>query len=908
MKAKLIRLYLLSALLLGLRAFGQVEFMLNGGFESGDFTNWNLTGDDTWTIVDTGHNSGIAPRTGSYEAALGTAGSLGYLSQTVATTPGTSYLLSFWLNHSGGDPNDVFIVSWNGTTLLDETNPPAPAWTSYQFVVTATGTSTVLQFGYEAGDTDYLGLDDVSLQSQTNIAPAVTIQPVNLTVNAGQGATFSVVATGSAPIKYQWQFGGMAIAGANGSSYTIGSTVPTNAGNYSCVVSNNAGATNSVMAALTVITTPVITLQPADVTVLAGQPAAFSVTATGPQPLYYQWQFGIDGTNIVAATNATLTLNNVQPTNGGAYAVTVSNAYGAIVSSNALLTVLVLPPFITTQPTNQAVYAGDAARFTVTAGGTSPLNYQWSFNDTNLVGATNATLVLTNVQTNQAGDYFVLVTNLYGSTNSVAVTLTVNPLLPSTGLLPFPLSANQRGTVACLDNPSVNYDIYLPPAYSPNKPALPIMFAFSPSGGSQVTDFQAACSNLNIIVLGINQYTNTPWNATLRGFFAVSRDVRQRVLFDPTAVFTGGLSGGAMISYVFSRFWGQQVSGVLAEVGWLGRYNTSSTSVAYFSTDRVQTNLLVARTTGTSDSNTLFYNPYDSNYLASCGAVVHDWFFPGGHQPAPDSIKIACFQWLLNNRTPSGVNDESNSLAQAADWRARMASGQNEAVLRECVGTLMSKPRSWFSLEAQLVLDDLMTNYDSFRSLNVSNLYQVSSSYVTNFWTTTNGHVFDPVNYVPLDFSGGVNYWSQSDFASDLFYYYTRAAAANQDWQRYDCALKALNGIPGTTGDRAGDIYYVLTKFSYPAPLLHTSDSQTANLLNFWISEDAPGLAYSLQSRTNLVNDVWQGLPAPAVDTNTIWSATSIFNLESANGFYRVEATPTPASSPPWPTDGGLGP
>jgi len=194
MKAKLIRLYILSALLLGLPAVGQVESMLNSGFETGDFTGWTFSGDNYWTVVDNGFNSGIAPHSGSNEAALGTASSLGYLSQTVTTTPGTSYLLSFWLNHSGGDPNDVFIVSWNGTTLLDETNPPAPVWTSYQFVVTATGTSTVLQFGYEASGIDYLDIDDVSLQSQTNIVPTITTQPTNVTATAGQSATFSVAA------------------------------------------------------------------------------------------------------------------------------------------------------------------------------------------------------------------------------------------------------------------------------------------------------------------------------------------------------------------------------------------------------------------------------------------------------------------------------------------------------------------------------------------------------------------------------------------------------------------------------------------------------------------------------------------------------------------------------------------
>lgn len=141
----------------------------------------------------------------------------------MATTPGTTYVLSCWFNNSYGDPGQ-FSVSWDGSVLLNETDPVANGWVNYQFTVTATQASTVVQFGFFDNAANYFGLDDVSLQSQTNIAPTITIQPTNVTVFTGQPATFSAAATGSAPINYQWQFGGMAIAGANSSSYTIGST------------------------------------------------------------------------------------------------------------------------------------------------------------------------------------------------------------------------------------------------------------------------------------------------------------------------------------------------------------------------------------------------------------------------------------------------------------------------------------------------------------------------------------------------------------------------------------------------------------------------------------------------------------------------------------------------------------
>ena len=88
------------------------------------------------------------------------------------------------------------------------------------------------------------------------------------------------------------------------------------------------------------------------------------------------------------------------------------------------------PPAITTQPTNQTVVVGGTATFSVTASGTLPLSYQWNFDGTNISGATNTSLVLTNVQLSQAGTYAVLVTNHYGSTNSASALLTVNSLQP----------------------------------------------------------------------------------------------------------------------------------------------------------------------------------------------------------------------------------------------------------------------------------------------------------------------------------------------------------------------------------------------------------------------------------------------------------------------------------------------
>ena len=97
---------------------------------------------------------------------LGETGSLAYVSQTLPTRAGQSYLLSFWLlslTYTGQTTPNDFLAQWNGTTLMNSTNMGAFDWTNLQFIVTATGPNTVLQFGGQ-DDPAYLALDDVSVQ------------------------------------------------------------------------------------------------------------------------------------------------------------------------------------------------------------------------------------------------------------------------------------------------------------------------------------------------------------------------------------------------------------------------------------------------------------------------------------------------------------------------------------------------------------------------------------------------------------------------------------------------------------------------------------------------------------------------------------------------------------------------
>jgi hypothetical protein len=172
---------------------------------------------------------------------------------------------------------------------------------------------------------------------------------------------------------------------------------------------------------------PFIVTQPTNQAVALGSAATLAVAAGGTAPLSYQWSF--NGTNITGATNTTFAFVNVQLTNAGTYSVMVTNIYGSAISSNAVLTVLTQPPSITTQPTNLTVTLTSNATFSVIASGSPVLSYQWYFNGTNIIGATNTSLTLTNVRLNQAGDYTVCVTNNYGFILSSNAILVVNPLL-----------------------------------------------------------------------------------------------------------------------------------------------------------------------------------------------------------------------------------------------------------------------------------------------------------------------------------------------------------------------------------------------------------------------------------------------------------------------------------------------
>lgn len=178
-------------------------------------------------------------------------------------------------------------------------------------------------------------------------------------------------------------------------------------------------------------TPPSVRLKLASQTVAVGGDASLMAVVSGVPTFSYQWFFNDFDHPIDSATNSSLILTNAQINQAGNYFVQVSNAFGSAVSSSALLTVVVMP-LLVFQPVNQTVIIGGMATFSVAAQSAFPLSFQWFFNSTNaIVGETNSTLVVTNVQANMAGFYSVQVANKYGSVVSSNANLSIGIVIPN---------------------------------------------------------------------------------------------------------------------------------------------------------------------------------------------------------------------------------------------------------------------------------------------------------------------------------------------------------------------------------------------------------------------------------------------------------------------------------------------
>ena len=338
-----------------------------------------------------------------------------------------------------GYQNLFLIYDSSNAGLLDADTSGLPAGGSNSFEISSTG-NLLDAYSWSISKTIRYLVSEKPDGSYALAAPeglSISSQPASQTVNAGQTATFSVAATGTGSISYQWRKDGNDIAGATQSSYSFAATSIDNDTVFAVAVSNASGTLLSNNASLWVLSAPAIRSQPGGQSVLAGGSATFTVSATGTGPLRYQWKK--NGTDISGATNSSYTTPGTSLGDSGAgYSVVVSNSLGTVTSSSASLTVTLasVAPAIASQPAAQTVTAGQTASFSVTATGTGPLAYQWQKNGTDIPGATSSTYTLTASIADSGAVFRVVVSNNQGRVTSSIAALTVTAAPPAISAQP----------------------------------------------------------------------------------------------------------------------------------------------------------------------------------------------------------------------------------------------------------------------------------------------------------------------------------------------------------------------------------------------------------------------------------------------------------------------------------------
>jgi uncharacterized repeat protein (TIGR03803 family) len=266
-------------------------------------------------------------------------------------------------NTEGWLPRDTLMFSGGnlyGTTGVGGTGGQG---TVFQINTNGSGYTVLKSFTNNAGDgadpldgvvllgttlwgTTYSGGTGYGTFYSLQLSPAIIQQPYVLTVTNGNPATFTNVASGAAPLFYQWYFNtNTPVGGGTNAILVIAAATTNQAGYYSVIVTNNYGRATSSVAQLTVIVVsqaPVITLQPQSVNATNGNPVTLTTAAQGSGVLSYQWYLNTN-TAVAGGTSPSLLFTNVILSQAGYYLAIVTNTYGRATSSVAQLTVASVP-------------------------------------------------------------------------------------------------------------------------------------------------------------------------------------------------------------------------------------------------------------------------------------------------------------------------------------------------------------------------------------------------------------------------------------------------------------------------------------------------------------------------------------------------------------------------------------
>ncbi|MBL9128199.1 MAG: immunoglobulin domain-containing protein, partial [Verrucomicrobiales bacterium] len=272
------------------------------------------------------------------------------------------------------------------------------------------------------------------------VLPSVVTPPESQSVVIGKAATFAVEATGTPALRYQWLKSDLPIADQTNRTLVISASQLSDAGRYSVVIANDAGAITSPSASLTVTPAPVaptIVSQPTGALVVAGTSVTFEAAASGSKPLVWQWFLG--NQPLAGATNESLALDAVTSQNAGSYSARVANGGGSAATSVAPLAVF-------TPPEDQVAWAGSNATFRVTVAGPGPFGYQWWHEGSPIAGAVKSAYTVTNAQLAIAGEYFVVLSNATSRATSAPALLDVR-MKPLVTVPPADTGATNGATV-----------------------------------------------------------------------------------------------------------------------------------------------------------------------------------------------------------------------------------------------------------------------------------------------------------------------------------------------------------------------------------------------------------------------------------------------------------------------------
>ena len=251
-------------------------------------------------------------------------------------------------------------------------------------------------------------------------------------------ATLSVQATGGDPsLFYQWAFNGMSIPGQTNPQLVLPSVGSPNVGSYSVTVANSQSFTNSAPVSVGLVPPPLLTVQPLSGVIVAGASTNLSASVQSTLPVSYQWSW--NGTNISGATNPLLALSNVSLSRGGSYVFTATSQAGTVSSVPAILTVT---PMVVTNLSGAAVVSGGSATLTAGVQSSYSVTYQWRLNGTNVAGATNPSLALSNITASKAGSYSLFLSNSAGTLVTPTISLLVASPYTNPTVLYYPLNSN----------------------------------------------------------------------------------------------------------------------------------------------------------------------------------------------------------------------------------------------------------------------------------------------------------------------------------------------------------------------------------------------------------------------------------------------------------------------------------